>query len=68
MSLAFKSDQDKEYATRTELHYMLRIPYAAISKATREGRLEMHLIDGKIQLNVAEVKELFGKQTPDLFA
>jgi hypothetical protein len=46
---------------------MLRIPYAAIARAIREGKLEMHLVDGKIQINVAQAKALFGKQTSALF-
>jgi len=28
----------------------------------------LHLIDGKIQLNIAEAKAFFGKTAPDLFA
>jgi hypothetical protein len=68
MSLAFQNDDTKEYATRTEVHYMLRIPMYAIARAIREGKLEMHLIDGKIQVNVAEAKVLFGRNRSDLFA
>jgi len=68
MSLAFTSDVTQDYATRTETHYLLRVPMSAISKAIREGKIELHLIDGKIQLNVAEVQQLFAKKKKsDLF-
>jgi hypothetical protein len=68
MSLAFKSNESNEYATRTDIHYMLHVPYAAIARAISDGYLELHLIDGKIQLNIAEAKAFFGKTAPDLFA
>ena len=68
MGLAFKTDTTPEYATRTETHYLLRIPMSAISKALREGKIELHLIGKKIQLNVAEVQQLFAKKKKsDLF-
>ena len=66
MSLAYDTGAPQEYATRTEIHYMLRVPMYAIAKAIREGKLEMHLIDGKIQVNVAEAQKIFGKGS-DLF-
>jgi hypothetical protein len=66
MSLAYDAGGTHEYATRTELHYMLHVPYAAIARAIREGKLEMHLIDQKIQINVAEAKAIFRKGS-DLF-
>jgi hypothetical protein len=59
MSLAYETDVTQEYATRTKVHYMLRVSMAHIAKAIREGKLELHLIDGKIQINVAEAKSLF---------
>jgi hypothetical protein len=68
MSLALKSDTTPQYATKTETHYLLRVPMSAISKAIREGKIELHLIDGKIQLNVTEVQQLFAKKKKnDLF-
>jgi len=67
MSLAYDAGATPEYATRTEIHYMLHVPYAAIARAIREGKLEMHLIDQKIQINVAEARKVFGKGS-DLFA
>ena len=48
MSLAYDAGTAQEYATRTEIHYMLHVPYAAIARAIREGKLDIHLIDGKI--------------------
>jgi hypothetical protein len=68
MSLAFKSNDPQEYATRTEIHYMFHVPYAAIARSIREGKLEMRLVDGKIQIHIAEAAVIFGKNNPDLFA
>ena len=61
MSLAYDVVARQEYATRTEIHYMLLVPYAAIARAIREGKLEMHLIDQKIQISVADAKAVFNK-------
>lgn len=66
MSLAYDTGATQEFATRTEIHYMLRVQMSAIAKAIREGKLELHLIDNKIQVSVAEAKAVFGKN--DLFA
>jgi len=59
MSLAYDTDATPQFATRTEIHYMLRVSMAHIAKAIREGKLELHLIDGKIQVSVAEAKAVF---------
>jgi hypothetical protein len=59
MSLAYDTDTIPQFATRTEIHYMLRVSMAHIAKAIRDGKLELHLIDGKIQINVAEAKAVF---------
>jgi hypothetical protein len=67
MSLAYDAGTTQEYATRTEIHYMLHVPYAAIAKAIRDGKLEKKLIDQKIQINIAEARKVFGKGS-DLFA
>ena len=61
MSLAYDAGASQEYATRTETHYMLHVPYAAIARVIREAKLEMHLIDNKIQINVAEARTVFSK-------
>jgi hypothetical protein len=61
MSVAYDAGTTQEYATRTEIHYMLHVPYAAIARAIREGKLETHLIDSKIQINVADAKAIFRK-------
>jgi hypothetical protein len=69
MSLAFKPNEHQEYATKTELHHMLRVTYGKIAEAIRTGKLAIHLIDGKIQINVAEAREVLKKrgQSIDLF-
>jgi len=67
MSLAYYTGGTQEYATRTELHYMLRVSMAKIALAIREGKLELHLIDGKIQISVAEAQQIFGRNKIALF-
>jgi hypothetical protein len=71
MTLAFKtiSVLEQEYATKGELHYGLRISYERIAKAIREGKLAVHLIDGKVQIEVKEAIEvLLTPRQRDLFA
>jgi hypothetical protein len=70
MSLAFQAPSvlDQEFATKSELHYGLRIPYERIAKAIREGRLAIHLIDNKLQINVQEALDVLFPPKPDLFA
>jgi hypothetical protein len=71
MSLAFKSEPSvlqQEYATKSELHFGLRISYERIARATREGKLEVICIDGKLKHRVSEVVNLFFKRNNDLFA
>jgi hypothetical protein len=58
MSMAFKIDENQEYATKTEIRFMLGVSYGKISDAIRTEKLAIHLIDGKIKLNVAEAKSV----------
>jgi hypothetical protein len=71
MSIAtnFPSILDQEYATKSDLHYALRIPYYRIAKAIQEGKVEMHLVDGMIKFKVKEVLEVLTKtrSRSDLF-
>jgi len=69
MSLAFKSQSilEQEYATKGELHYAFHVSYARIAMAIRDGRLAIHLIDGKVQLRVEEVVNLFFPPRKSLF-
>jgi hypothetical protein len=71
MSIAFQSSSviDQEYASKSELHFGLRISYARIAQAIREGKIEMHLVDGAIKFRVKEVLEALGKKhsRSDLF-
>jgi hypothetical protein len=64
MSLAYDTGATQDYATRTEIHYSVQM--SAIANAIREGKLELHLIDNKIQISVAEAKAVFGRGS-DLF-
>jgi hypothetical protein len=61
MSLPFKPNNilQKEYGTKSDLHYGLRVPYSKIAKAIDEGKLELHLIDGKVQIRVEEAIKVF---------
>ena len=63
MSIAFSAPSIlyQEYASKSELHYGLRIPYHRIAKAIRDGKVEMHLIDGMIKFKVKEVVEVLNK-------
>jgi hypothetical protein len=67
MSLAYDTNTTPEYATRTEIHYMFRVSMAAIARAIDRGKLGIHLIDGKVQINVAEARQVFGRNKADLF-
>jgi hypothetical protein len=69
MNLAFKpkSVLENEYATKSELHYALHVSYARIAMAIRDGKLSVHLVDGKVQLRVAEVISLFVAPQTNLF-
>jgi hypothetical protein len=39
------------FMTRTDFMYKYRVPYATIADRVRRGEIELHLIDGKIQVN-----------------
>ena len=69
MSLAFKSNSilEQEYATKGELHYGLHVSYARIAQAVRDGKLATYLVDGKVQLRVEEVVNLFFPPRKSLF-
>jgi hypothetical protein len=70
MSLAYDTNDSSttpEYASRTEIHYMFRVPMYAIARAVDKGKLKLHLIDGKIFVKVAEAEKIFGKGKTDLF-
>ena len=62
MSFAYDTNETHEDATRTEIHYMFRVSMAHIARAIDKGKLELHLIDGKVQVRVAEAEKLFGKR------
>jgi hypothetical protein len=67
LALKFNSVLGQEYATKGELHYGLHISYERMAKAIREGRLGIHLVDGKVQLRVEEVVNLFFPPRKSLF-
>jgi hypothetical protein len=64
MNVAVKLVDNQEFATKTELRWLLNVAYGQIADAIRRGELALHLIDGKIMLNVAEAKALCGNKKP----
>jgi hypothetical protein len=52
----------QEYATRTQIHFALRISYWRMNQAVRDGRLALHFIDNKIKVSVQEIMDLFVAQ------
>lgn len=68
MSLVLQQNITQEFATKTEIHYMLRVPYAALARAINGGKLAVHLIDGKIQIEVSEAIKVFARPQTDLFS
>jgi hypothetical protein len=67
MTLAFKETEQHEFGTKADVHYRFRVTYDRISTAIRAGKLAIHLIDGRIMLDLAEAAQLFGKSKRDLF-
>ena len=60
MSLAFQDDKVPEFGTKTDVHYRFKISYVKIAEAVREAKIALHLIDGKIYINMAEAQKVFG--------
>jgi hypothetical protein len=67
LALKFNSVLGQEYATKGELHYGLHVSYERMAKAIRAGKLAVHLIDGKVQIRVDEVVNLFFPPRKSLF-
>jgi hypothetical protein len=61
MSLAFQNSENKEYGTKTDVHYRFKVAYVKITEAIKDGRLAVHLIDGRVWINMAEAEAVFGK-------
>jgi hypothetical protein len=40
----------KTFIARMDFSYKYKMPYSTLAKAIREGKIELHLIDGKIQI------------------
>jgi hypothetical protein len=64
LNTALKTDPvfQQEYATRSEIHYALRISYWRMTQAVRDGKLEVHLIDNKIKVKVQDIIDFFVAQ------
>jgi len=76
MTLAQQQDFDdvhKIFILRMDFSYKYKVPYSTLAKAIREGKISLHLIDGKIQINEEEALAVTSKivrrhRDPDLFA
>jgi hypothetical protein len=76
MSLAQQQDFDnihKTFIARMDFSYKHKVAYSTLAKAIREGKIELHLIDGKIQIDEEEALAVTSKivrrhRNPDLFA
>ncbi len=65
MSLAFKDHKEPEYGTKSEIHYMFRVSHGKIADCIRKGTLAIHLIDGKIQINIEEARKVLRPEKND---
>jgi hypothetical protein len=65
MSLAFKDHKEPEYGTKTDIHYMFRVSQSRIADCVRKGKLAIHLIDGKVQINIEEARQVFRPEKTD---
>jgi hypothetical protein len=61
MSLAFQNSDNKEYGTKTDVHYRYKVAYVKITEAIKDGRLAVHLREGRIWIDMEEAKAVFGK-------
>jgi hypothetical protein len=52
------------FMTRTDFMFKYRIPYATIADRVRKKEIELHLIDGKIQVNVQEALKACQSKRP----
>jgi hypothetical protein len=76
MTFAQRQDLDevpKTFILRMDFSYKYKVPYSTLAKAIREGKIELHLIDGKIQIIEEEALAVTSKivrrhRHPDLFA
>jgi hypothetical protein len=60
-----------EYKTRLAFAYDHKVPYSTVSDRIRRGEITLHLIDGKVQINVEEALEACQpktKRSPRKFA
>ena len=78
MTLAIKrqdfDDVHNTFILRLDFAYKHKVPYSTLAKAIREGKIELHLIDGKIQINEEDALAVTSKivrrhrRLVDLFA
>jgi hypothetical protein len=68
----FSNTITPKYITKTDAVYDNRTNYSVISKLVKEGKIALHLVDGKIMLDadeaareIAKIKNRFAR--PSLF-
>jgi hypothetical protein len=55
---------EDEFMTRSDFHYKYEVPFSKISDRVRRGKIALHFIDGKIQINVKEALKACEKLHP----
>ena len=51
----------KPFIARMDFSYKHKIPYSTLAKCIREGKIELHLIDNKIQIDEDEALAITSK-------
>jgi hypothetical protein len=68
-----QSNEHKTFIARMDFSYKHKVAYSTLAKAIREGKIELYLIDGKIQIIEEEALAVTSKivkrhRSTDLFA
>jgi hypothetical protein len=75
MSVQPLQNSANKFMTRLAFSYEYKIPYSIVMDRVRRGELSVHLVDGKVQINVEEALKACERKRPkpvsivdDLFA
>jgi hypothetical protein len=75
MSVQPLQNSANKFMTRLAFSYEYKIPYSIVMDRVRRGELSVHLVDGKVQINVEESLKACERKRPkpvsivdDLFA
>ena len=44
------ANEHKKFIARMDFSYKHKVPYSTLAKCIREGKIDLHLIDNKIQI------------------